>query len=315
MSTITTLTLNPSFDRTLSVAALERGEVHRLRSSLLEPGGKGVNIARAVAINGGTSRAIYPADDDARAAFENALSYPGLICEPVPRGEPTRTNIAVIEDNGTTTKLNESGAPLSPEILEALIALAVHGEGGGVIAAAGSLPEGSPLDLYAGLASRLAQPDRTLALDTSGPALKAMVGHPVAVAKPNLEELEELIGESLPTFGAVVDAVNDLRAGGWQSVLVSLGEAGALLVSDEGAVMGCAPVLAVRNTVGAGDALLAGFLAGGGVGREALAEGLAWAHAAVSSARTTAPAVGAHDHAAVALSDVIEPNSSLKEIT
>jgi 1-phosphofructokinase len=315
MTTITTLTLNPSFDRTLSVAALERGEVHRLQSSLVEPGGKGINIARSVAINGGTSRAVYPADHDARSAFETALSYPGLTCEPVARDEPTRTNISVIEDDGTTTKLNELGASLSAETLEALIALAVHGEGEGAIAAAGSLPAGSPPDLYVGLASGLSQPERSLALDTSGPALKAMVGLPVAVAKPNLEELEELIGEPLSTLGAVVDASNDLRAGGWQSVLVSLGEAGALLVSDEGAVMGCAPVLAVRNTVGAGDALLAGFLAGGGVGPSALAEGLAWAHAAVSSASTTAPAVGAHNRAAVALLDPIGPDSSLKEST
>ena len=315
MSTITTLTLNPSFDRTLSVAALERGEVHRLQSSLVEPGGKGINIARSVAINGGTSRAVFPADTDARLAFEKALSYPGLTCEPVTRDEPTRTNISVIEDDGTTTKLNESGASLSAETLEALIALAVRGEGGGAIAAAGSLPAGSPPDLYADLASRLAHPERTLVLDTSGPALTAMVGSPSAVVKPNLEELEELLGESFTTLGAVIDAAHELRANGWQSLLISLGEMGALLVSDDGAFMGSAPVEAVRNTVGAGDALLAGFLAGGGVGATALAEGLAWAHAAVSSASTTAPAVGAANRAAVAMRETIEPDLFLGENT
>jgi len=313
MNPITTLTLNPSFDRTLSVSTLERGEVHRLESSVVEPGGKGINIARSVAINGGVSRAIYPADTEARASFEAAMGYPGLTCDPVDRDEPTRTNISVIEDDGMTTKLNESGAPLSAETLEALFALAVHGESEGAIAAAGSLPPGSPPGLYAELAALMAQPDRTLALDTSGPALKAMVGVPLAVAKPNLEELEELIGERLSTLGAVVEAANELRVGGWRSVLVSLGAAGAVLVSAGGAVMGYAPVLAVRNTVGAGDALLAGFLAAGGVGRVALGEGLAWAHAAVSSASTTAPPVGAHDRTAVALTDAIEANSALKE--
>ncbi len=307
---ITTLTLNPSIDRTVMLDVLRVGEVQRVLDSRLEPGGKGINIARALSTNGTAARAIFPIDAAAKPDFLAELVPLGAICSPFDRVERTRTNLSITEQDGTTTKLNESGAALKPALLDGLLQAAATAEGDGIVAAAGSLPSGADVGTYAELAKRMASPERNLAFDTSGAPLKAMVGAPCAVAKPNLEELESLVQTSLRSFGAVIEAATELHHGGWAAVLVSLGADGALLIDGEGVHHGRADVDAVRNTVGAGDATLAGYLAAraaGDNGPRALAEALAWAHAAVTSPGTGAPPVSERDRAAVALTASIEP--------
>jgi 1-phosphofructokinase len=121
-----------------------------------------------------------------------------------------------------------------------------------------------------------------LAADTSGPALRLAVHAGAALVKPNRDELAEAVGRELPTLDEVVQAAHELRSWGAGAVLASLGADGAVLVDDDGVVVGSAPVDRPRSAVGAGDALLAGFLAAGAKGTEALTEALAWAAAAVS---------------------------------
>jgi len=128
--------------------------------------------------------------------------------------------------------------------------------------------------------------------------LDARVGTPCALVKPNLAELAGVIGRRLGTLSGVIDAAGKLRRGGWRSVLVSMGPRGAVLLAED-VCYGPAPMTEVRNTVGAGDALLAGFLSAGGRGAAALAEGLAWARAAVQSTDTLAQAVTDGDRRAV----------------
>ncbi len=108
----------------------------------------------------------------------------------------------------------------------------------------------------------------------------AIHGRP-ALVKPNREELAEAVGVPIDSLADVVDAAHQLRASGAASVLVSLGADGAVLVDANGVTVGDCPVRLPRSTVGAGDALLAGFLAGGARGPAALTEGLAWGAAAV----------------------------------
>ncbi|MEM7274223.1 MAG: 1-phosphofructokinase family hexose kinase [Actinomycetota bacterium] len=310
---ITTLTLNPSVDRTVHLERLQVGEVQQLVRSEIEPGGKGINVARALAINGASSAAVFPADPVFADAARAELDELDVVCTVVPREERTRTNLSITEGDGTTTKLNEPGPPLTEEAVDALLAAMVAAEVDGRLAAAGSVPAGAGGDIYVRLAERLASPERSLAVDTSGPPLAALAGTPCAVVKPNLEELQSLFEQPLASIGAVVEAVTELRRGGWGSVLVSLGGDGALLVDDGGVHHGRADVAEVRNTVGAGDALLAGFLSMPDGGPGALTEALAWAHSAVRSPGTRAPAVTTSDRRAVALTPRIEPQSLLRE--
>ena len=141
------------------------------------------------------------------------------------------------------------------------------------MAACGSLPPGVPDDYYARLCRRLVSAGIRVAVDTSGPALLAAVAAGPTVVKPNREELAEAVGAPLRSVGEAVEAAQVLRAKGARDVLVSLGSDGALLVSEHGVVSGDAHVAEPRSTVGAGDALLAGYLAAGADGPSALAEG------------------------------------------
>jgi 1-phosphofructokinase len=138
------------------------------------------------------------------------------------------------------------------------------------------------------------------ALDTSGDALLPALAAGPDVVKPNREELSEAVGADADTLGAVVEACHELRARGARTVVCSLGGDGAVLVDDEGAWHARGPVVQVRNTVGAGDALLAGFVHAGGQGPEALRVGVAWATAAVGTEGTGVP-----DPSLVGVDDVV----------
>ena len=296
---ITTLTPNPSLDRTLSVDRLDRGGVTRASRVRVECSGKGVNVARALSRNGHAARAVFPANPDEAGVFASALATDGTgACTVGIRGS-VRACVALVEPDGTTTKVNEPGPEMSAweaqDLVSAVVAAAADSDW---VVASGSLPPGAPANLYAQLATALPGADRRLAVDTSGAALDALVGTPCALAKPNLAELANVIGRRPRTVGEVIEVAEILRRGGWRSVLVSMGRVGAVLVADE-VCYGVAPATDVRNTVGAGDALLAGFLSAGGRGPTALAEGLAWARAAVRSEDTLAEAVADHDRRTV----------------
>ncbi|MCY3586871.1 MAG: hexose kinase [Acidimicrobiaceae bacterium] len=299
---ITTLTPNPSFDRTLRVSALERGEVHRASLVRVECAGKGVNVARALAVNEHPARAVFPANDEDFAAFDAALAATGVMSHAVRIRGSIRSNITVVEPDGTTTKINEPGPELNAAEAAELLRAAVTGSDW--LIASGSLAPRTPADFYAQLAASLPDAAQRLAVDSSGQPLQQLVGTPCAVVKPNLIELANLTRRCMSTVGDVVEAARDLRDRGWGSVLVSLGRFGAVLVSDE-VSYGTVSATDVRNTVGAGDALLAGFIAAGGRGVPALAEGLAWASAAVRSVGTAGARVSLDDRRAVVVSQCV----------
>jgi 1-phosphofructokinase len=279
---IVTLTLNPSLDRAIEVESLERGAVIRAASAHLDPGGKGVNVSRALLGNGIGSTAVVPCGGDEGEQLVRLLRAEGVRVHAVPIAGPTRSNITIAEPDGTVTKINEPGARLHPEELDALAAAVLEAAGPGDWAVVcGSLPPGVPVDVYARLCRRLDAAGIRVAVDSSGPALVAAVAAGPALVKPNREELAEAAGRPIASLGDAVDAAKELRALGAGEVLASLGADGAVLVEADGVTVGEAPVASRRSSVGAGDALLAGFLAAGGLGAEALAEALAWGAAAV----------------------------------
>jgi 1-phosphofructokinase len=193
--------------------------------------------------------------------------------------------------------VNEPGPALGAGDVEALLSAAEKVPDAAWILGCGSLPPGAPGDFYARLAA-LGSPDRRVAIDASGPALGAAVSAGVALIKPNRTELEELVGHTISTVGDVVTAARELVARGCTSVLVSLGADGAVYVDADVASHAEASIDDVVNTVGAGDALLAGFVAAGG-GIAGLPTAIAWSVAAVRSPGTRMCPVTAADRAAV----------------
>ena len=310
---IVTLTANPSVDRTVEVAALVRGAVLRADSARVDPGGKGVNISRALAANGLATRAVLPTGGAEGAQLAALMTAEGIEVVLVPIAGAVRANISVVEPDGTVTKINEPGPTLSPAELEALaVATLDTARGAEWVAVSGRLPPGAGDDFYAQLLARLRSAGNQVALDSSGAALQLALAAGPAVVKPNADELAEATGRSVTTLGDALDAAERLRDKGAGAVLASLGADGALLVEATGSYYGEAPVATPRSAVGAGDALLAGFLAGGGRGPGALIEALAWGAAATSLPGSRMPTPDLVDRAAVRLHDAIDHRRVLK---
>jgi 1-phosphofructokinase len=306
---IVTVTPNPSIDRTIEIDRLERGALIRARRSTAEAAGKGVNVSCALATEGIPTLAVLPLAADSATTYLRLLSDATPIA-PVPMAGSIRVNVSLVEADGTVTKVNEPGPALDAADVDALLSAAGRVADASWILGCGSLPPGAPVDFYARLAA-LGSTDRHVAVDTSGEALSAAVSAGVALIKPNRAELEELADRTVSTFGDVAAAARRLIERGCDAVLVSLGVDGALYVDRDVATHAEAPINDVVNTVGAGDALLAGFVAAGG-GNAALATAIAWSVAAVRSPGTRMCPVTAADRGAVIVHERLDPARRLQ---
>lgn len=306
---IVTVTPNPSIDRTIEIDRLERGGLNRARRSTAEAAGKGVNISCALAAQGVATIAVLPLAEDSAATYLRLLAD-AIPIAGVPVAGSIRTNVSVVEADGTLTKLNEAGPELSSDDVDAILAAATAVSGASWVVGCGSLPPGAPVDFYARLAAG-ASPERRVAIDTSSSALTAAVCAGVALIKPNLDELEALVGRPLPTLGDAAAAARELVERGCRAVLVSLGPDGALYVDANGQSHADARIEDVANTVGAGDALLAGFLAAGG-DAGCLGEAVAWSIAAIRSPGTRMRAVRAADRTPVTVHERVDPSRRLR---
>jgi 1-phosphofructokinase len=270
---IVTVTPNPSIDRTVTLdAALARGAVQRLTSSTSEPGGKGVNVARALTLAAVDALALLPAaETDPIVA---ALHAAGVPFRCVPTAGAVRTNVAITEPDGTTTKLNEPGAVVDAATRAALTrAVGEAAADAAWVVLSGSLPPGLPDDWYAEVAATLRAARCKVAVDTSERPLAALAASfdtaAPDVIKPNADELAGLVGasgaelENAVAAGdpdPVVSAARQVVERGARTVLVTLGAAGAVLVDETGSWLATPPPITPRSTVGAGDSALAGYL-------------------------------------------------------
>jgi len=306
---IVTVTPNPSIDRTIQIDRLDRGRMIRARAATSEAAGKGLNVSLALATEGVDTSAILPLAADSATVYLRLLADAVPITA-VPIKGAARVNVSLVEPDGTVTKVNEPGPQLGPDDVEAILAAASAVAGSGWVVGCGSLPPGAPVDFYARLIA-LGSEDRRIAVDTSGEALGAAVCAGTALVKPNTAELEELVGRPLATIGDVIAAARELIERGAHAVLVSLGPDGALLVDARTASHAEASIDDVVNTVGAGDALLAGFLAAGG-GSDALGNAIAWSVAAIRSPGTRMRPVTAADRGAVIVHARIDSSRRLR---
>jgi 1-phosphofructokinase len=270
---IITVTPNPSLDRTVTLATpLTRGAVHRVQSVSTEPGGKGVNVAHALTLAGLDAVAVLPAPagDPLLAALEGK----GVAFRSVPVTQTVRTNLAITESDGTTTKLNAPGATLDQAAVEALTRAVVDRATDALwVVMSGSLPPGVPDGWYADVVALLAALDCKVAVDTSDEPLTALAESfskaAPDVVKPNADELASLTDTSADELEdalaqgdpePVVAAAQQLVDRGARAVLATLGAAGAVLVEHTGAWLATPAPIVPRSTVGAGDAALAGYV-------------------------------------------------------
>ncbi|HXH35680.1 MAG TPA: hexose kinase [Plantibacter sp.] len=277
---IITLTANPSLDHTVELpGVVRRGEVLRAIASREQPGGKGVNVSRALAAADVRTVAVLPGDESDPMIV--SLRAQGIDVLAVATGQQVRRNITLTEPDGTTTKINEPGPLLTDDdasrLVEATARAAAAAEW---LVIAGSLPPGLAPDFYARVvraARAVAGGGRPLvAVDSSGEPLAALLaafaasGERIDLIKPNGAELAELTGvatgddiEADPALAASVAAqlVGTVDVPGpVLGVLVTLGARGAVIVEGPDAWFAQAPKIVARSTVGAGDSSLAGYL-------------------------------------------------------
>jgi 1-phosphofructokinase len=288
---ITTVTPNPSLDRTLHLPRFEPGQVNRATATMVEPSGKGVNVALALHGIGVPVRAVLPVGGSAGHEIATLLDDLGLDHVDVPIAGAVRSNISLVEGDGRTSKVNEAGPQMSAAEVDALYATTLaSSDVAEWVVWAGSLPPGFTPQRFADAVAATRAAGRLVAIDSSGSALTQLLSQHgdrlPHMVKPNADELAELTNRDLRTLGDVVDAAGVLLARGVRTVLVSLGRDGALVV-DAGlpqALHGIAPVRREVNTVGAGDAFLAGWLAAvhvGATSADALANALRFGATAV----------------------------------
>ena len=310
---ILTLTPNPSLDLTYELDALSRGEVQRAASMSVEAGGKGINVSRNLVANGLASRAVAPVGGPSGEQFLSLLEESGIELVRVPVSGAVRMNVSLVEEGGIGTKINAAGPLLSEEELERILdEVDTAARGAEWLAVCGSLPPGAPKDLYAPLVALGRDAGCRVAVDSSGPPLAATLGEGPDLIKPNLEELSELVGRNLATLADILAAAEEVRDRGARAVLVSLGADGAILLDDEGALHADTPPFTPRSTVGAGDALLSGFLAAADDREAGLVEAVAWGAAATRLPGSRGPRPEDLDREAVSLHHELERERQLK---
>ena len=320
---IVTVTPNPSIDRTAALPGpLTRGGVHRISSVISEPGGKGVNVARALTLAGLDTVAVLPAADN--DPILTGLRAQRVRFHAVPVRGAVRTNLAITEPDGTTTKVNEPGTGLDLAESEALaLAVVELGREAQWVVLSGSLPPGLPDDWYSAMVALLRPFGCRVAVDTSDRPLTALAEGLATAApdlmKPNSEELAGLVGVSAESLEAalargdaapVVAAARRLIDLGVGTVLATLGAAGAVLVDRSGSWLASPPPIEPRSTVGAGDSSLAGYVRADVAGEPAparLAMAVAYGSAATALPGSALPAPHQLDLDGVAVTAITDP--------
>lgn len=259
---VITVTLNTAVDKTFTIPNFALDRVHRPTEWKIVPGGKGINVSRVLRELGLQTLAMGFAGGYTGGMIRKGLEREGLPCHLVATSEDSRECITVIDpEAGTQTEINENGPRISAGELSALDdALRARLPEAEALVLSGSIPPGVPPDIYARWISAARQAGVFTVLDSSGPALIEGVRAKPDAVKPNRREFTELTGEDLLTADEIAARSLSLVEEGISCVLVSLGRAGAVVVTRTEQWASRSPEIPFVSAVGSGDAFVAGFL-------------------------------------------------------
>ena len=259
---IYTVTFNPALDYVVRMDALALGQVNRTVSEDVQLGGKGINVSWVLRELGHENVALGFVAGFTGKAIEDGLAAKGVATDFIhlPAGL-TRINVKL--KAGEETEINGKGPDISAEALEELFhKLDALGEGD-VLVLAGSIPASMPSDVYESILARLEGKNVLCAVDATRDLLVNVLKYKPFLIKPNNHELGEIFGRVLTTDEEIRECAEKLQQKGARNVLVSMAGDGAMLLDENG---GCHRLAAykgkVKNSVGAGDSMVAGFLAG-----------------------------------------------------
>ena len=258
---VVTVTLNPAIDRTVTISHFTPGAVNRVEHTRNTPGGKGVNVASALADHGHRVAATGFLGRANCELFDALFAKKQIVDRFVRIDGEIRVGIKIVDPaNHTTTDINFPGtAPASADIATLREQIAALDAPWFVLG--GSLPPGVAPSFYRDLVTSLKAAGKKVVVDTSGEPLRSAVEATPTILKPNLHELETLLGERLADENAVLRAARSLVAWGIELVVVSMGKDGACFVTAEREVIARPPHVEIHgSTVGAGDAMVAGIV-------------------------------------------------------
>lgn len=284
---ILTLTLNPAVDVSLRTDRIIYDDRSYINAETYQAGGKGINVARALRDFGLSAvEAIAPYGGIMGERFAQLIREGELPVTLIPVQGETRRNVAVIDDEGLTLKLDQRGNKLSASELERIESVLLEKLPSATwLTLNGSLPPGVPHDYYAKLVGLARQHGVKTLVDTSGPALAPALAAGPTLAKPNRPEAERLLERGLLSERASLTAVEEILALGPERVILSLGGHGAIAVGRDERIHAVPPDVETGSPIGAGDvlgAITVGALRRGDSFRDAFLWGVAAATVAAS---------------------------------
>ncbi len=265
---IYTLTLNPCLDYVLCCDSLIQGETNRSFSEEIFPGGKGINVSYILKQLGKESVALGFIGGFTGSELEKLVAEKGIICDFINvKNGNTRINIKL--KTSEITEVNASGFSLDDSDMQELYGKLNKLCSGDTLIIGGSAPKGAPDSIYEDICSYIDGKGIRLIIDTSGEKLKKCLKYRPFLIKPNKEELSQTLGKVISSQDDLLCCAKELKALGAVNVLISLGSDGACLLDEYGKYHTCsAHKIKPVNTVGAGDSMVAGFLAGSDLGYE-----------------------------------------------
>ena len=269
-NTITTLCLNPALDVTYHVSKLIPEQKSRSDAARHDPGGNGINIGRALKRMQVDAHTFCIVAGDVGQLLQRLLEQQldNVYYEHVD-GE-TRINSTIIEmDTQTQYQVTDAGTEISPIQLNRVVDdfVKMTGQGFGIIT--GSCQPNIPCSLYAELVERINSSGGKPVIDTHGETLRQSIAAKPFLIKPNRYELETIINRELPTIKDVATEARTIQRLGVTNVCVSLGDQGAVLISPDNSYYAQALKVPINTTVGAGDSMVAGLIAGFSLGEDA----------------------------------------------
>lgn len=255
---IVTVTINPAIDKTVEVDSLARGGLNRIKRTVYDAGGKGINVSKTIKALGGESTATGFLGGNSGKKIADSLEGLGIDTDFVWTDGETRTNTKIVENNGILTELNEQGTFIPErrinELMQKLYSLASDNT---LFVLSGSVPAGVDKNIYARITQMTHSRGASVLLDAEGELLRNALCEIPDIVKPNTAELEEYAGISGASEEELIAIVQGLIDKGIKTAALSMGEKGAVIFTEGKRAICPALDIEVRSPVGAGDAMAA----------------------------------------------------------